>query len=118
MKRLCVAALLALCLGVGLGAARTMAQEAKAAKATTAKQQRWHGTIIRFNKDVSTLTVRKGHIEKIIHYDSSTKWTKGTGAADMNEFKEGDSVICLGNYDDKKQFVATRIDLRQPKMVP
>jgi hypothetical protein len=32
--------------------------------------------------------------------------------ADQSEFKEGADVICLGQYDEKKEFHATRIDLR------
>jgi hypothetical protein len=30
----------------------------------------------------------------------------------MKEFKDGSDVICLGKYDEKGDFHATRIDLR------
>ena len=68
-----------------------------------------------FDKDKSTMDVRREGIVKTVHYDSSTKWTKdkGTKAIDMSEFKEGSEVICLGTY--KKGSVvmdATNIDLR------
>jgi hypothetical protein len=37
------------------------------------KQGRWHGVILRIDKDNSTMDVRKGNLEKKIHFDSSTK---------------------------------------------
>jgi len=76
-------------------------------------QVRWHGTLVRFNKDASTLDVRKGDIERRIYYDSSTVWTKGTKAVEMSEIKEGSDVICQGKTDEKGEFHATRIDLRR-----
>jgi Cu/Ag efflux protein CusF len=83
-------------------------------KATAApKQSRWHGLIVRINKDASTIVVRKGNVDRTIHYDSSTKWTRGTKAVDMSEFKEGADVICLGTYPaGSVEMNATRIDLR------
>jgi len=93
----------------------TIAQESpeKPAKATAGKPARWHGTLIRWDKDNSILTVRKGNVEKQIHYGSSTKWTEGTKNIDMSQFKEGDSdIICTGTYDEKGHFMADRIDLR------
>ncbi len=95
-------------LGVGAGGA---AKEKKEKPAAT-KEDRWHGIIVRSNKENSTLDVRKGNVTKTIHYDSSTKWTKGTGAIDPAEVKDGANVICLGKYDEKNEFHATRIDLR------
>jgi hypothetical protein len=65
------------------------------------------------DKDLSTLDVRRQSIEKRIYYDSSTKWTEGTKAVEMSEFKENADVICLGTYDEKGHFHATRIDLRR-----
>ncbi len=119
MKKACLAALLVQFAVLGLAVPRTTAQEnkEKGQKASAAAEARWSGVIVRLNKDTSTATVRKQHIEKIIHFDSSTKWTKGTHNIDMSQFKEGDRVICLGKYDDK-EFVASRIDLREPHMVP
>ena len=119
MKKACIAALLVQFALLGLGVPRTTVQEnkEKGQKASAAAEARWSGVIVRLNKDTSTATVRKQHIEKIIHFDSSTKWTKGTHNTDMSQFKEGDRVICLGKYDNK-EFVASRIDLREPHMVP
>ena len=118
MNRLSMVASLALFVALVLATAGT-AQESKEKAATPS---RWSGVIVRLNKDASTLTVRRQHIEKDIHFDASTKWTKQTKGGiqniDMAEFKDGSRVICIGNYNDEKQFVATRIDLREPHMMP
>lgn len=100
---------------LGFAARSSVAKEKKAKPAAAAKEQRWSGTIIRSSKENSTVTVRKGNADKVVHYDASTKWTKGTAAAEMSEFKDGSRVICMGNYNDKKEFVATRIDLREAR---
>ncbi len=117
MKKVLVILLATVFAVVGFAAtsavARGKGKKEKAAAA--AKEQRWSGTIIRSNKEGSTLTVRKGNVEKAVHYDASTKWTKGTAAAEMGEFKDGSRVICMGNYNEKKEFVATRIDLREAR---
>jgi hypothetical protein len=66
------------------------------------KLSRWHGVIVRINKDKSTMDVRRESAVKTIQYDSSTKWTtaKGRKVIDMSEFKEGADVICLGTYEN------------------
>ena len=112
MKKILVLALLALFAAGGATLQGKMAKEKKAT-AADAQQARWHGTIIRSNKDASTLTVRKGNIEKTVHYDSSTKWTHMRKEATMDEFKDGADVIVLVKYDDKGVLEATRIDLRR-----
>jgi len=99
---------------VGL-AAQDMPKEKKEKKAAPMKEDRWSGTIIRSNKDASTLTVGRGNIEKTVVWNSDTKWTEGSKPAEMSAFKDGSRVICLGHYDDKGRLVATRIDLRPPR---
>jgi hypothetical protein len=84
------------------------------------KQARWEGNIIRVSSEQSTLDVRQvgGTIEKIIHYDSATKWTsqyhgsKEVNNIDASQVKEGDRVICTGTFDDKGEFRATQISKR------
>ena len=121
MKKFCGVTLLTLVVALGLATSAT-AQESKdqgkPGKATTAAQARWSGLIVRLDKDASTVTVRKDNVDKTIHFDGSTKWTKGKQEVDMSQFKEGSRVICLGKYDEKKEFIATRVDLRQPHMFP
>ena len=84
------------------------------------KPGRWQGTIVRFNKDQSSLSVRGGQsnmasTERTIVYDDSTKWTKQGKKAEMGDFKEGSFVIVVGKPDDKGVFHASQIDLRLPR---
>lgn len=90
-----------------------VAQEKKA-KAASTGEDRWSGIIVRSNKDTSTLTVSKHGQEKIVQYDSSTKWTQGTKVIDSAQVKDGARVICVGKLDEKGTLNATRIDLRTP----
>ena len=113
MKRILVVVLLGMLVTMGFVVSTSVAQEKKEKPAVAAKEARWHGTLLRFNKDASTLDVRRGTNEKKIYYDSSTKWTKGEKTIEMSEVKEGSDVICLGTYDEKGELHATRIDLRR-----
>ncbi|HEV2492717.1 MAG TPA: hypothetical protein VG204_06545 [Terriglobia bacterium] len=114
MRRVLVLALLAVFAGLGVAVRGTRAQE-PAAKTKAAKQARWEGYVVRDNPATSTLDVRRKNVEKRIHYGDSTKWTQGTKSIDKGEFKQNSRVICLGNYDEKGEFQASRIDLRLPK---
>jgi hypothetical protein len=108
---LCV--LVAMIAPAGYGVRTVIGQEQPAKPATAEKQLRWHGVIIRINKDQSTMDVRKGTIEKKIHFDSSTQWTKGKEVLpDMSQFKEGSDVICIGKAGEKGEFYATRVQLQ------
>jgi Ni/Co efflux regulator RcnB len=116
MNKVIVILLAAVFAAAGLTTQKATAQETQEKKekpAAAAKEARWHGLIIRMNKDASILDVRKGNVEKRIHYDSATKWTEGTKYIEMSEFKEGNDVICFGTYDEKGEFHATRIDLHR-----
>jgi len=113
MKRILIVVLLGVLATIGFAAQTSIAQEKKEKPAVAAKELRWHGTLVRFNKDNSTLDVRKGAVERTIYYDSSTKWTKGSKTIEMSEVKEGSDVICLGKTDEKDHFHATRVDLRR-----
>ena len=89
------------------------------AKEKKGGELRWHGMLVRTSADGSVLTVRKGNVEKAIHVNDETKWTKQEGKkvadAAKSEIKEGDDLICIGKADEKGEFVATRIDKRLPK---
>jgi len=141
MNKAMVILLAAVFAAAGLTTQKATAQEKQEKKektAAAAKETRWHGTLVRINKDQSTLDVRRGRFERRIYYDSSTKWTEGKKALEMSEFKDGADVICLeaiakprmgpvkrfvfngrnpvlqlllGKYDEKGEFHATRIDL-------
>ncbi len=85
-----------------------------------AKQDRVEGRVVRSNPDKSTLTVRevKLNAEKIVTYDSSTKWVsqyhgdKKVNSIEASEVKDGDYVICRGTYGDKGELHATSISKR------
>jgi hypothetical protein len=89
-------------------------------KEKSTKESRWEGIVERSDKDASTLTVRKQGVtaNKIIHYDSSTKWVSqmhGSKTANNiapGDVKEGDRVICVGTADNKGEFHATLISKR------
>ena len=83
---------------------------------------RWEGIVSRSNKQKSTLTVRArsstNFDEKVIHYDSSTRFTsqehgdKKINDIDANQVRDGDRVICLGFYNEKGEFQAASISKR------
>ena len=82
---------------------------------------RWEGIVSRSNKQKSTLTVRaRGSTsfdEKVIHYDSSTRFTSQEHGGKTNDIeakhvKDGDRVICLGYYNEKGEFQAASISKR------
>jgi hypothetical protein len=88
-------------------------------KAKAAEETRWHGTIVRSNPDKSTLTVRNDDgVEKIVQYDSSTKWvsqehgSKKVNDIDSTQVKDGDRVICKGSSDKDGTLHATLISKR------
>ncbi len=86
----------------------------------SAQAARWEGIVARSNKSKSMFTVRArgSTTEKDIHYDSSTRFTaQAHGDKDMKEIdagqiRDGDRIICLGAYNDKREFVAAFISKR------
>jgi len=114
MKKVIVILLFAVFAVVGLATQSTVANGQEKAPAGP-KLSRWHGKIVMFDKDKSTMEVRRENIVKTVHYDSKTKWTKdkGTKVIDMSEFKEGSEMICLGTYSKGSVVLdATNVDLR------
>jgi len=114
MNKVIVILLAALFAAAGLTTQKATAQEKQEKTAAAVKAARWHGRIVRMDKDLSTLDVRRQGIEKRIYFDNSTKWTQAGKVIEMSGFKEEDDVICTGTYDEKGKFHATQIDLRRP----
>ena len=112
MRKVIVILLFAVFAVVGLASHNAFAggQEKEAA---SAKKGRWHGIIVRIDKEGSNLDVSRENTVRRIYYDSSTQWTDGTKVIEMGEFKEGMDVICLGTYDEKGHLHATRIQLQR-----
>ncbi len=113
MRKVVVMLLFAVLAVAGLATQNAVAngQEKTAA---AAKQARWDGHIVRIDKDASRMDVRNAKgVEKRIHWTSSTSWTRlNKPVTDQSMFKEEERVICLGTYDEKGEFIASRIDLR------
>jgi len=102
--------------GVQVTVTRAQLEQApeKMTKPKAKKALRWDGHIVRIDKDNSTMDIRdRRGMERKIHWDSSTTWTKlNKPVTDQSEFKEDARVICLGKPGEKGEFMATRIDLR------
>jgi hypothetical protein len=72
-----------------------------------ASEGRWEGNVVRSNPEKSTLTVRKldSNIEKVVHYDSGTRWvsqehgSKKFNVIDPTQVKDNDRVIARGIWD-------------------
>jgi len=77
-------------------------------------QVRWHGTIVRSNKDSSTITVRRrgGTVERVLHYTDNTVWTQVNKPAQMSDVKDGDDVITCSEVKEKGTLYLTRVDKR------
>jgi hypothetical protein len=84
------------------------------------KQSRVEGVVARSSKDKSSITVRTrgSNVEKIVMYDSSTKWTsqehgsKKVNTIDSSQVGDNDRVICLGTWDKDGVLHATLISKR------
>ncbi len=119
---------LALSLSKPLVAQGASKEGSKEAQETTgkasAKEARWEGEVSRLNRDAHTLTVRKRGetMDKTIHYGTSTRFvSQEHGSKEVkditpNDIKEGDRVICVGHYDNKKEFAATLVSKRLTKV--
>jgi pyruvate/2-oxoglutarate dehydrogenase complex dihydrolipoamide dehydrogenase (E3) component len=114
MRKVLLLMILAVFVGMGLAAQTAAAQEKKEEKKVAKTEEvRWRGTLMIVDTDASTLTVRnKAGVDKIIHFSSATQWTKGKDVIELSGFKTGAHVLCLGKYDEKGAFHATRVDLR------
>jgi hypothetical protein len=103
-------------LGVFAAPAQSAGVSTEAAAFQQAPQEdRVSGTILRSNKDKSTLVVkeRRSGIERTVIYNASTKWTKDQQPADMAAFKDGLYVVCVGKLNEKGELTATRIELQK-----
>jgi len=118
MRKIIAFVLVALFAAAALMTQAAMAQEEKpqSKAAPTKREQRFHGTIVRFDEKMSSMDVaRKGGLPKTIYFDSSTKWTQGGKIIERTTLKEGSAnVVCFGTLDDKGHFNATRVDVVAP----
>jgi hypothetical protein len=104
----------ALCLGVLV----TIAVGPAVAKDKKAKEGQLNGTVHMINKDTSTISVRKGTVERQVVFNADTKWMYGTQAdnkpSSLDTLKEGWYVNCKGAFDGVK-LVANACRFREAK---
>jgi len=106
----------ALTLSVGLLVCFAMNPASAADK--KAKEGQITGTVHILNKDTSTLTVRKGTVDRQVVYNADTKWMYGKEAgakpSTLDELKEGWYINCKGTFDGVK-LVANACRFRESK---
>ncbi|MBI3666131.1 MAG: hypothetical protein HY236_07880 [Acidobacteria bacterium] len=83
------------------------------AKGKKAKESRFNGTVHSVDKNASLIVLRRGTDERQVVYNANTKFTYQNKDSSIDEVKEGRRVICLGDFNDKKQLVARQIDVRE-----
>lgn len=105
---------LALCLGVLVAVAVGPA----VAKEKKAKEGQLTGTVHMMNKDTSTITIRKGSVERQVVYNADTKWMYGTQAdakaSSLDQLKDGWYINCKGSFEGVK-LVANACRFREAK---
>ena len=105
-----------LTLSVGLLAC--FAMNAANAADKKSKGGQLNGTVHILNKDTSTITVRKGMVERQIVYNADTKWMYGKQSdakpSSLDQLKEGWYLNCKGTFDGAK-LVASACRFRESK---
>jgi len=116
MKKVATMLVIAVLASLGALSVQGLAQGKKEAGTGTCPkgQIRWHGTIVRSDKDGKTITVRRraGTVERVLHYTDDTVWTEMNKAAQMSDIKEGDDVITCSDAKEKGTLYLTRVDKR------
>jgi len=116
MKKVATMLVIAVLASLGALSVQGLAQGKKEAGTGTCPkgQIRWHGTIVRSDKDGKTITVRRraGTIERVLHYTDATVWTEMNKAAQMSDIKDGDDVITCSEAKEKGALYLTRVDKR------
>jgi hypothetical protein len=79
---------------------------------------RFTGTVHVLNKDMATIMVRRGLIERKIVYNSDTKWMYGRHAdakpSSLDQLQEGWYINCKGTFEGAK-LVASTCRFRESK---
>jgi len=100
---------------VGIVMALTLASQASAQEKKGKKEERLAGTVHMINKDTSTITIRRGNLQRQVVYSADTKFTYRNKPGTLEDVKDGRRVICLGMYDEKTRLMASRVDVREGK---
>ena len=93
-----------------------MPQADEAKKQGKVAPLRIEGTVVLISKDSSKITVQQqGNVRRTVLYDEKTRFSFRNKPGSIDQLKEGVRVICLGKENDKKDYLATRIDIRAEK---
>jgi len=78
-----------------------------------AGEKRLVGRIMSIDEDNSVIMIQVNNAPRTVVYNSKTKFTVMNNPGSLDELREGERVICLGEFDEKLRLVATRIDGRR-----
>ena len=82
-------------------------------KKTSTKEDRLSGTVHMVDKDTTTIIIRKCAVQRKVVDNAETKFTsQNKPGGSIDDVIVGRRVICLGRFNNKTQFVATRVDVR------
>ena len=81
-------------------------------KKPSTKEDRLSGTVHMIDKDTASIVVRKGVVPYKVVYNGETKFTIQNQPGSIDDVIVGRRVIILGTFNDKTQFLATRVDVR------
>jgi hypothetical protein len=98
--------------GVVLLLALAAAGSAADQKKPGAREERLSGTIHMIDKDASTIIIRKGADRQRVVYNAETKFTVEKKPGSVEDVIVGRQASCIGTLDDKKELLATQIDIR------
>ena len=84
-----------------------LAEEGKASEA------RLEGRVMSIDEDNSAITIQVDNALRTVVYNRDTKFTVLNKPASLEDLREDERVICLGEFDEKLRLVASRIDARR-----
>ena len=109
-------ALLCMVIAPSLVLAAPLTARPDEAKKQDVKLLRVEGSVVLISKDASKITIQQGgNVRRTILYDDKTRFSFRNISSSIDMLKEGVRVICLGKENDKKEFLATRIEIRTEK---
>src|SRR6185436_20151077 len=88
-----------ICMGLFFGFLLTLAvaTQAKAQDKSKAKEDRLTGSIHMINKDTSTVTIRRGNVQRQVVYNADTKITYRNKPGSMDDVKEAAGSFVWAN---------------------
>jgi hypothetical protein len=105
--------LISLLAGIFLLLSLAAMASAEGQKKPLTKEDGLRGTIHMIDKNTSTITIRKGAVQRKVVYNAETRFTiQNKPSGSIDDVIVGRRAICLGTFNDKAQLVADRVDVR------